>query len=165
MKTKEIYKSCVISDRVMLEMAELCCKNAPNKDWQNRGLKQSGISHQIPVKQCSDWENRLPLLGTATVSFFKFLKPVGGDDRDYKFVGFTLAVLNADGKIIYESCPVINKIKEDDLKNPATRLSNHFCPKCLCVDTVKQRSKIMGPECIQITYYCKCGYKDFDVLD
>jgi len=155
-----------INNQTMILEAEKSILNAPNDDWKNRGCKMVGKSKQIPVRKPHDWENKEQPIGDATVAYFKFLKPQKNKSiSGHTFVGFTMSVMQVQGKTIHETHPVLGKLDEEDLHPPANRLSARFCPQCYKVDSVKQRSRVMGPECIAITYYCKCGYKDHDVLD
>jgi len=153
-----------IETAILKQQAELAMANAPNTDWQQRGgAKMVGKSKLIPVRKSSDWEKKLSPIGQATVAFFKFVHPLktfGGS----VFSGFTLAVMDVKGKLIYNTGVVIGKLQPDNFRH-AANMSNRFCPQCGSVDTVKQRSRRIGPECVAITYHCKCGYRDHDVLD
>lgn len=160
--------SMTISNQRMIQEAEKAILNAPNSDWQNRGCEMVGESQQIPVVKQNYLANKEQPLGDATVAYFKFLKPqkdTSPMDKGHEFVGFTISVMDIQGKTIHETHPVIGKLDEEDFQKPAERLSGRFCPQCYKVDSVKQRSRRGGPECIYITYYCKCGYKDTDVFD
>ena len=149
----------MINKSMMQKLADEAIKQAPNEDWKhNGGCSQSGALKIIPVK---DWNKYL--LGVATVGFFKFKKPFT-DGFHSSFVGFTLAAMEAEGKIVSDTHSVIDKIESDDYC--AGGLVHRFCPKCHSLDSVKSTSRRAGPECVHITYRCKkCSYIDFDVLD
>ena len=152
----------------MIQEAKKAILNAPNSDWQNRGIEMVGESHQIPVTKHNYLAHKEQNLGDATVAYFKFLQPqknASPMDEGHEFIGFTISVMQVQEKTIHETHPVIGKLDEEDFKQPSHRLAGRFCPQCYKIDSVKQRHKRMGPECIFITYYCKCGYKDTDVFD
>ena len=151
----------MINKSMMQKLADEAIKHAPNEVWKyNGGCSQSGALKIIPVE---DWNKYL--LGVATVGFFKFKKPFDdGFGRGNPFIGFTLAAIEADGKIVSGTHPVIGKIEADDYCDGG--LAHRFCPKCHSLDSVKSTSRRAGPECVHITYRCKkCDYIDCDVMD
>lgn len=150
----------MIDQSTMEAQATLKVQNAPNQDWRNRGkVILVGDLREIPI---TNWDKKV--FGNATVGFFKFEKPQKDEmDKQFPFIGFTLAVAKIGKKLISETHPVCGKLKEEDYNH--NRLSTRFCPDCGGLDTVKQRSRRAGPECIYITYYCKCGYEDHDCMD
>ena len=143
----------------MHEQAILAMKNAPNRDWQERG----GAKPVGPLREeeISRWDGKV--LGTATVGFYKFVNPL--ERGRFSFIGFMLAVSKVGQKVITEANPVIGSCKDEAYRNTACKLSNRFCPQCHELDSVTSSSRLLGPECVEITYQCKCGYIDHDVMD
>lgn len=152
----------MIDNKTMLKLANDAVTNAPNKDWQNRGCRMAGDLHIVPVKHYNGKK-----LGDAVAAYFVFEKPLEDSfspSRVSSFVGFTLAVMETQGKLISATRPVINNLENQDFSSNG--LEHRFCPQCHSIDSVKSKNKRMGPECIQITYKCKkCSYKDVDVMD
>ena len=155
----------MILETVMLKLANEAIAHAPNENWKNRGgVVLVGDLKLTPVKT---WGDQNPL-GIATVGYFQFQKEdqrekVNVTDNRFAFIGFTLAAIKSQGKLIYETQPIIGKIQEKSYHSNG--LASRFCPQCHSIDTVKRSSRKMGPECALITYKCKCGYHDEDVMD
>jgi len=152
----------LINAETMLKLAKKAIRDAPNKDWKNRGCILVGDSHSVDVKTYDHKQ-----LGVATVAYFKFEKPLR-DKFEPKgispFVGFTLAAMDVKGKLIYQANCVIGKISDKNYHD--NYLANRFCPQCQALDSITRKSKMMGPECALITYKCnQCSYRDEDVMD
>jgi len=145
----------------LVKFANLAVTNAPNPDWKGRGVEMVGKSRQVPVRHPHDWNDDKGPIGEATVAHFKFKKAKEGNTS---FVGFMLGVMDVMGQKIHTTYPVINDVDERDW-NCTGAFTNRFCPECLGFDTVKTRRRRVHSECIMITYYCKCGYKDVDAFD
>jgi len=154
----------MIDETTMQAQANDIIRNAPNKDWQERGgcsltscLSEESIETGIFEKT---------ELGKATVGFYQFAIPKDNEfSKGCDFIGFMLAVSDVGGNFIRETTPVIGSVRDGAYKNIACSLSSQFCPNCRSVNTIIQTSKVMGPECVAITYKCPCGYEDHDVMD
>lgn len=165
---KPIKTLNTISMAEMCKTAEIHVKNAPNEDWKHNGkLVYPTSSQSVPVKTYSIKSFEYVVLTTANVAYFQFGKPHIDDfSKDYPFLGFTLAVITIDGKTYSEAHPVIGQLNDDDFRQAANGFANRFCPNCHSFDSVKQKSRRSGPECVHITYSCKkCEYVDHDCLD
>jgi len=155
----------MLDDKTMLKLAKDAIKNAPNDDWKNRGCFRSGNLSSVIVRHYDNKE-----IGIATCGYFVFEKPLeddfyrSGSGVKNSFVGFTLAAMETQGKLICATRPVINNLENHPFSSNG--LEHRFCPQCHSLDSVKSKSKKMGPECVRITYKCKnCSYTDVDVMD
>jgi len=140
-------------------LAEQAVANAGNDSWKNRG-KLTIATHRILPLVAFKFE----VYGQVEAVYVKFEKP---DKRpDCHFIGFILAAyVDADKGVLTETAAVIGRVRNDDFTRAAWKFQARRCPKCHKFDTTKRSSKLMGPECAQITYRCKCGYVDYDVMD
>lgn len=145
----------------MSRLADYQVAHARNKDW-NRPVIKSGKMREMPVHS---WNGKD--YGMATLAYFKFKTVPEGHflDASRRFKGFIIAALEVQGKTITEATPVIGSIEKDDWGRPLNHLASRFCPDCGAIDSVKQRSRVLGPECVLVTYFCKCGFGDTDVID
>lgn len=152
----------MLDDNTMLKLAKDAIKNAPNDDWKNRGCFRSGNLSSVIVRHSDNKE-----IGIATCGYFVFEKPLKDDfnrSGTSPFVGFTLAAMETQGKVISSTRPVINNLENQPFSSNG--LEHRFCPQCHSLDSVKSKSKRMGEECVRITYKCKkCSYIDVDVMD
>ena len=152
----------MLDDNTMLKLAKDAITNAPNDDWKNRGCFRSGNLSSVIVRHYDNKE-----IGIATCGYFVFEKHLKDDFNRSgwsPFVGFTLAAMETQGKLISATRPVITNLENQPFSSNG--LEHRFCPQCHSLDSVKSKSKKMGPECIRITYKCKkCSYTDIDVMD
>ena len=137
---------------------------APNKDWHRKfRLAQGPVEMDI---HSYSWDGKNEVVGKATVAYYKWGEKLADDDRDFSFIGFTIAFLEVGGKVIHDMHPVIRELREDEMQNAADQLASHFCPQCRGVDTVRQRRGRSGREYVVYHYSCtNCSYQDTDVLD
>ena len=149
----------MLSDAKMNQAATETVKNALNKDW-HRNFRKADKSITRRVKRYMRTD-----LGEATLSYFEFTTPLNDPSRTSPFIGFVIAVMEVQGKLIHEATPVIGKLEDNDF-NITHRLPSHFCPECGAVDSIRRKNGKSGPEYQEVIYSCTgCSYKEHDVID